>query len=1340
MPQQPRHPDAHYRLSRFISMLFLLTCLPGVLRGQTDLPRQQLAPQVRKAVAASRVLHEAPRTQQMHLSIGLPLRNQDELEALLPQLSDPASANFHKYLTPEQFAAEYGPTEEDYQAAIQFAQASGLTVTHTHSNRGVLSVSGAAADVERAFGVKLMTYQHPTRGEFYAPDREPTLPAGAKLQDVAGLDNFAPPQPMGLTHGPETPLALQMRTNPLVSGSGPYGYLIGKDFRAAYAPGVTLTGAGMTVGLLEFDGFFAGDETANFAAAGLPAVPTTTVLLDGFNGVPGGDNVEVILDIMMASYMAPGLSKVMVYEGETPNDILNRMATDNLAQQLSSSWGFGGVNATTEQIFKQYIAQGQSFMQASGDSGAYKNGVMTPSDDPNVTVVGGTSVATSGGGGPWLSEGAWSGSGGGISTAYAIPSYQTGVTMTAAKGSTTMRNLPDVALTADIEMYLICDNGYAISVGGTSAAAPLWAGFLALANQQAAANAKPRVGFLNPLVYAIGESGNYALDFHDITTGNTGYAAVTGYDLATGWGSPMGQHLIYDLTGTAAAPGFNVALPVATLGIRQPATGATTGGATSLTVTPVSGFTGTVGLAVTGLPAGVTAVFSPASTVLSSTAAASSTLTFTVGTTAVAGTYPLTITGLSGKVSNTATLTFSVLAPSFTLTPSSAVVTVVRPGSSTTTIAVGAVNGFSGSVALTTGTLPTGVTAAFSAATATASSIMTITAGSTAVNGTYTLMVNGVSGTLKSSTTVAVTVGTPSFALTPSSAALTLNRPSSGTSTIAIGAVNGFTGSVALTVGTLPAGITATLSGANTVASNVLTLTAGSTALAGVYPITINGVSGSLTASTTVTVTVVLPKFTLTPSTTAITISRPNSESSIIAIGATGGFTGTVALTASNLPAGLTAAFSTSSATAGIVFTATASSAAAAGVYPIAINGVSGSLIASTVVTVTVVIPTFTLTPSAAAVTISRPGTATSTIAVGEVNGFTGSVQMTIGTLPAGVTAAWGAGSANLLTITASSTAATGLFPVTVTGTSGTLKVTTTVSVTVLAPSFTLAFTPASLAVPRGGSSAGSVTIGAVNGFSSTVTFAATGLPTGVTALFGTAAKGVVIVNFLAPPTAVAGSYAVTIAGVSGTLTASAHLTLVVVAPSTATNFVNLAPNYNTLALAMDGVAFTGAGIDGAANGTSEAYSANLTGVQQTIGGTAFYFGPAGVLDAVSGQTVVLPAGQFASLKLLATAVNGGQMTQTFKVTYTDGTSTSVVQSLSDWFSPASYTGETKALTMAHRDTGTGLLDNRNFNLYEYSITLNSAKTVANVTFPNNSNVVVLAASLAGQVTSSTTK
>jgi hypothetical protein len=910
--------------------------------------------------------------------------------------------------------------------------------------------------------------------------------------------------------------------------------------------------------------------------------------------------------------------------------------------------------------------------------------------------------------------------------------------MASKGGSTKMRNIPDVALTAAIEMYLICDNGSAISVGGTSAAAPLWAGFLALANQQAAANAKPPVGFINPLIYAIGGSGNYASDFHDITTGSNGFSAVGGYDLATGWGSPAGQHLIYDLTGTSAAPGFVLALPVTALGLRQPAAGATTSGATSLSIAPVSGFTGTVGLAVTGLPAGVTAVFSPASSVLTSTAAGSSSLTVTAGTPAAAGVYPVTITGLSGKVSSTATLTLSILAPSFTLTPSSAAVTIVRPGSSTTAIAIGAVNGFTGSVALTTSTLPTGLTAAFSTSAATTGSVLSFTAASAAVAGVYNITVNGVAGSLKASTTVVVTVTAPSFTLTPSNPALTLNRPSSGTATIMVGALNGFTGTVALTTGTMPTGITAVFGGANSSTGTVMTLTAGSSAAAGTSTITINGISGSLTASTTVTVTVVLPKFTLTPSTPAITISRPNSASFIVAIGATGGFTGSVALSAAVLPAGLTAAFSAASGTAGSVFTVTASSTAAAGVYPITINGVSGSLTASTVITVTVVIPNFTLTPSAPSVTISRPGTATSTISVGAVNGFTGSVQFSLGTLPAGVTATWGTGSGNLLTIAAAGTAATGTFPVTVTGVSGTLKATTTVSATVVAPSFTLAFLPASLAVPRGGSSAGTLTIGAVNGFSSAVTLTATGLPTGVTALFGSAAKGAAIVNFLAPPTASAGSYAVTIAGASGTVTAAAHLTLVVVAPATASNFVNLAPDYNVLALATDSVAFAGSGIDSAANGVAEAYSANLAGVQQTVAGTTFYFGPAGVLDAVSGQTVALPPGQFASLKLLATGVNGAQMLQTFKVTYTDGTSTSTVQSLSDWFSPASFTGETRALTMAHRDTGTGLLDNRPFYLYEYSIALNPARTVASVTFPGNTNVVVLAASLTGGLASVT--
>ena len=270
----------------------------------------------------------------MNLAIGYHFRNQEALDALLVQLSDPTSPNCGHYLSPQQFATMFGPTEQDYAALIKFVEENGLSVTEKHSNRMLLDVTGGVSDVEKMLHVKIMAYRHPVRGDFYAPDREPWLDLETKALDIGGLDNFEQPHPMGLTK------TLTNEAVSYVTGSGPGGYFIGKDFRAAYAPGVTLTGSGQVVGLLEFDGFYAGDVTRNFSAAGLPAVPIQPVLLDGFSGTPGSANTEVTLDIMMASYMAPGLSKVIVYEGYYPNDILNRMATDDVAQQLSSSLGF----------------------------------------------------------------------------------------------------------------------------------------------------------------------------------------------------------------------------------------------------------------------------------------------------------------------------------------------------------------------------------------------------------------------------------------------------------------------------------------------------------------------------------------------------------------------------------------------------------------------------------------------------------------------------------------------------------------------------------------------------------------------------------------------------------------------------------------------------------------------------------------------------------------------------------------------------------------------------------------------------------------------------------------
>jgi subtilase family serine protease len=282
-----------------------------------------------------------------------------------------------------------------------------------------------------------------------------------------------------------------------------------------------LDGAGQSVGLFELDGYYPSDITAYENLAGLPHVPLTNVLLNGFNGQPDGNNIEVALDIYMAISMAPGLSGVIVYEGHTPNDILNRMATDNAARQLSCSWGFGPqVDPARQQIFQQFAAQGQSFFQASGDLGAWAGVVFPPSDDPWVTVVGGTALTTGSADGSWVSEAAWPASGGGVSAGYAIPLWQQAVNMTANQGSTAMRNIPDVACLAEEAIWVIVNHGEQGVVGGTSAAAPLWAGFTALVNQQAAAIGQLPVGFVNPAIYAIGQGPDYLAVFHDITTGN----------------------------------------------------------------------------------------------------------------------------------------------------------------------------------------------------------------------------------------------------------------------------------------------------------------------------------------------------------------------------------------------------------------------------------------------------------------------------------------------------------------------------------------------------------------------------------------------------------------------------------------------------------------------------------------------------------------------------------------------------------------------------------------------------------------------------------------------------
>jgi subtilase family serine protease len=529
----------------------------------------------------------------LHLTISLPLRNRESLTNLLSQLYDPASPSFHHFLTPDQFTAAFAPAEQDYQTVVDYARANGFTILSTPSTRALVEVNASVADIEKAFHVNLRVYPHPTEHRnFYSPDVEPSLDLITPVLSIAGLNNYLIPHPSSL-HAMRPPARSNATPN---GGSEIESSYIGQDFRNAYVPGLPLTGTGQSIGLVEFDSYYSTDVT-DYITDSKSGLTNTSVtisnVISGNVGTPGDGNVEVSLDIDMAISMAPGLSTVYVYEA--PNDssyadiILDRMATNTTCLQLSSSWsGFNdsGVN----QAFLKFAAQGQSFFEASGDSGAYfpaGNPVESPCDNPNITVVGGTTLSTTGPKGNWVSEITWNwyttqiyttanATCGGISPTYAIPSWQQGISMTASLGSTNYRNIPDVALVADA-IFIIADDGVDYIAGGTSAATPLWAGMNALINQQRTAFGQSPVGFINPAIYALGKGTNYTTCFHDITVGNNTnfnsesdtninnssytenfvntnlFPAVPGYDLCTGWGSPVGSNLIAAL---APPPGF----------------------------------------------------------------------------------------------------------------------------------------------------------------------------------------------------------------------------------------------------------------------------------------------------------------------------------------------------------------------------------------------------------------------------------------------------------------------------------------------------------------------------------------------------------------------------------------------------------------------------------------------------------------------------------------------------------------------------------------------------------------------------------------------------------------
>jgi hypothetical protein len=518
---------------------------------------------------------------------------------------------------------------------------------------------------------------------------------------------------------------------------------------------------------------------------------------------------------------------------------------------------------------------------------------------------------------------------------------------------------------------------------------------------------------------------------------------------------------------------------------------------------------------------------------------------------------------------------FGSATPIFKISPSASVLSLAQNGSAADTITVEPEGGFTGSVTLAVSGLPSGVTAVLGTNPTTGSSVLTLKASATATAGVSTVTITGTSGSLTASTKISLTVtvsactvtytigsqwqsgfgaslvitntGTAAIPVSPATS-WTLTWPFANGQTITQlwGGTETQSGAIVTAIGTtaIPAGGSYSSMGFNGAWNNVTNAVPTSFVLNGTSCM-VNGAAPS-------------GSFTLTPSASTLAVTQGKSATDTIAVTDAGGFAGSVTLAASGLPSGVTAAFGTNPTTGSSVLTFTASSTATAGTSTVTVTGTSGSLTASTAIALTVSpASSFTLAPSASAVTVTQGKTATDTITVTDVGGFTGSVTLSASGLPSGVTAAFGTNpttGASVLTLTASGTASVGGSTVTITGTSGALTATTTIALAVSpASNFTIGPSASALSVTRGSSGTDTIAVTDVGGFTGSVTLAASGMPSGVTAAFGTnPTTGISVLTLTASSTATTGAATVTITGTSGTVTATTAIALTVSSSGTA--------------------------------------------------------------------------------------------------------------------------------------------------------------------------------------------
>ncbi len=563
-------------------------------QGAASVPVGSLPPQI----AESQVVGNLDLQRILSLSINLSLNHVSALQQYIRGLYTPGSYLYHHYLRPGEFAILYGPSARDVQQVSDYLQAQGFTITHSAAGEQVIDFTGSVAQAERAFGVQINMYRAKDGHLFYANSTAPRIPTTlrALIQHVGGLSDALVRQHPALHLKTVTLCKDPLHCGPISfhpnnlqavfcpgPGSAAAKYYTPAQFATAYNFAgfyqAGYHGEGQNVALFELDSFTPSDIVAYQSCFDANA-PTrvNTALIDGGPVGRGAGSLEVELDMEVLLGMLPRLSNLFVYEAPNTdtgyNDAWMRILNDDIPV-VSTSWGMCELNLSAsdilaeQQFFMQAAAQGQSLIASSGDFGAYDCGDSTlavddPASNPYITGVGGTHL-TLNKDSTYNTESGWSNtpglgyaSGGGISQLWNMPYYQSGpgVINSHSSGSSChapagkyCRQVPDVAVNTDPNTgYIVyctiveaaCQpSAPFVHIGGTSAAAPMWAAATALANQYALAHGGYNLGLLNPVIYSLLNSSTlYGRAFHDVTNGsNLYYSAAPGYDMVTGVGT-----------------------------------------------------------------------------------------------------------------------------------------------------------------------------------------------------------------------------------------------------------------------------------------------------------------------------------------------------------------------------------------------------------------------------------------------------------------------------------------------------------------------------------------------------------------------------------------------------------------------------------------------------------------------------------------------------------------------------------------------------------------------------------------------------------------------------------